>query len=155
MALSRWSFSDHYIYDTGEGEDGLSTVEVCGFGQFVASDILENYKRIENKAKRTGYGFFSRLELRAYLTLWAKLNAGSLHYKDATFLINTLRLYGYIKEYLKDPYAELSSLKEIDTICYSLKGMLEYFEFKLFPKSYARKQALCIVEAKRFRKEIK
>lgn len=56
MALSRWSFSDHYIFDVGKDDNEISCVEVCGFGQFNASEILNDYSYIENKAKDRGYG---------------------------------------------------------------------------------------------------
>lgn len=154
MALSRWSFSDHYIYDTGDSENGLPEITVCGFGQFEISDILNNYVNIENKAKEQGYGLFSRLELRAYLTLWARLENRSLAYKDAAVLINILRMMGHIRMYVREPIPD-TNLKDIDSIQYYFKTIIEYIEFKLFPEYHAFKESNRLLEVEKWRRERK
>lgn len=147
MALARWSFSDHYIYDISDEE-----IEVCMFGQFTVSDILNNYVDIENKAKQHEYGLFSRLELRAYLTLWAKLKNKSLNYKDATVMINILRMLGHVRMYIREPLPD-SNLKDIDTIQHYLKTIIEYVEFRLFPEYHAYKYANRQLELDKFRRQ--
>ncbi len=154
MALSRWSFSDHYIFDVGKDDNEISCVEVCGFGQFNASEILNDYSYIGNKAKDRGYGFFSRLELWAYLTLWAKLSEKQIKYKDATVLINLLRMYGHVKEYAREPFQE-GYMTDIDCIRSYLNQIIDYIEFRLFPEYHAYKTASSMLELDRWRKERK
>jgi hypothetical protein len=154
MALCRWSFSDHYIFDVGKDDNEISYVEVCGFGQFNSSQILNDYNSIEEKAKENSYGFFSRLELWAYLTLWAKLSEKQIKYKDATVLINLLRMYGHVKKYVQEPFQE-GPMGDMDCIRSYLNYIIDYIEFRLFPEWHACKTSNRMLELDRWRKERK
>lgn len=101
MSLVRWSTSCWYIY---EPCGTAWTLKVCLFGQFNVVDILRNYSKIESKAKKDGYSFFQRLELRAYLKLWALWRMKKVTYKQYVKLLNIIRDYGHTKRYIEDPW---------------------------------------------------
>jgi hypothetical protein len=84
-----------------------------------------------------GYGIFSRIELRLYLTLWAKLESRKIESDVANVLINLLRLAGHIRWYVYDP-----STDELRTIIRYLKSPIEFLEKKLFPVYYKKKAEL-------------
>jgi hypothetical protein len=104
MALSRWSHSDHYIYDCGENEAGEGMLCVCQLGHFTVGQILDRYKDIDRKAKDDGHGFFSRLELRLYLQSWADFQVGDISFKQYVEKLTLLRRYGIVMTYAKRPW---------------------------------------------------
>jgi len=104
MALSRWSHSDHYIYEIGENENGEEMLQVCLFGYFTAKQILTDYDSIEKRAKNDGYGIFSRLELRAYLVSWAQFQYNRIERKTYVNRLKWLRRFGAIRAYTQDPW---------------------------------------------------
>lgn len=99
MALCRWSSSAWYIFDVSN-----RTIEVCLFGQFSIVDILRRYSEIEEQAKSEGYSFLERLELRAYLKLWALFKMKKLTYKQYSKGLNFLRTTRKVEQYLKNPW---------------------------------------------------
>ena len=96
MALSRWSHSEHYIYVCDKDR-----LQVSLFGHFTSYSILNRYAVIDRRAIREGYGFFSRLELCLYLTVWAKAQKGLLTWEQQYFMINLLRNVGHLIFYVK------------------------------------------------------
>lgn len=96
MALSRWSHSEHYIYVCDEDR-----VQVCMFGHFTSNSILNRYSVIDRRAKKEGYGLFSRLELFLYLKAWAKFEQHLITYDQYLFRINLLRNIGHILFYIQ------------------------------------------------------
>lgn len=102
MSLVRWSTSAWYIFEPCGSN---WTIEVCSFGQFSVVDILRNYSTIDKKAKVDGYyTLMDRLELRAYLKLWAFWKMKKLSFKQYVKGLNALRSYGHIKCYVNDPW---------------------------------------------------
>lgn len=104
MALSRWSHSDHYIYDCGKNEDGEEALQICLFGKFSVSQILQQYNLVETRAKLDGYGFFSRLELKLYLKSWALFQTSQISRKEHVSHLMWLRRYGIVCRYTQDPW---------------------------------------------------
>lgn len=96
MALSRWSHSHHYIYEIDDDR-----VQVCLFGHFTSYSILNRYAVIDRRASREGYGFFSRVELCLYLTIWAKTQRNLISWEQQYFMINLLRNLGHLNYYIK------------------------------------------------------
>lgn len=106
MALSRWSHSHHYIYEPcGSGDDGEERcLQVCLFGHFPVSTILNSYEVIEARAKDDGYDFISRLELKLYLKSWALFVTKHIDIKKHVRHLEILRAYGIVKRYVQDPW---------------------------------------------------
>jgi hypothetical protein len=142
MALSRWSHSDWYIYDAGDNEEGQPEICICTIGNFTVEDV-NHWKGIESRVIADGYGYLSRIELRLYLTLWAKLESRKIERDAATFRINLLRLAGHIRSYVDEP-----SNQQLSTILYYLSSISTFLESKLFPVYYNHKLALQRKEAK-------
>jgi hypothetical protein len=136
MALSRWSYSDWYIYDAGDNEEGQPEICICTIGNFTVEDV-NHWKGIESKVIADGYGYLSRIELRLYLTLWAKLESRKIERDAATFRINLLRLAGHIRYYVNYPNQDT-----LRTILRYLEKPIGYLESKLFPVYYNRKAVL-------------
>ncbi len=99
MALSRWSHSAFYIYESSDGE-----LQICLFGHYTLKEINEEYCKIEQKAKEQECTFLERLELRAYLKLWAKFMDGKIEFPKYIKILNWLRAYGFVKSYVESPY---------------------------------------------------
>lgn len=137
MALSRWSYSDWYIYDCGENENGEPEICVCTIGQYTVNEILYDYSKLSKTVSSLGYGIISRIELRAYLTLWAKLESRKIEHDLASALINLLRLAGHIRWYVHEP-----STDELRTIIRYMEKPIRFLEKKLFPVYYGRKETL-------------
>ena len=137
MALSRWSHSDWYIYDCGDSELGEPEICVCTIGTYTLSEILYDYSKLSKKVSSLGYGILSRIELRLYLTLWAKLESRKIEHDLASALINLLRLAGHIRWYVYEP-----STEELSTILRYCERISRYCESKLFPVYYGRKETL-------------
>jgi len=142
MALSRWSHSDWYIYDAGDNEEGQPEICICTIGNFTVEDV-NHWKGIESRVIAYGYGVLSRIELRLYLTLWAKLESRKIEHYTASTLINLLRLAGHIRWYAHEP-----SNQQLSTILYYLSSISTFLESKLFPVYYNHKLALQQKEAK-------
>lgn len=102
MTLCRWSTSAWYIYKPC-GTNRF-TIEVCLFGQVTVPEIIRNYDFINKKAKLEGYSFFERLELRAYLKLWAYFKMKKLSFKTYVKGLEVLRGLRQIQYYIQNPY---------------------------------------------------
>ena len=104
MALSRWSHSDHYIYEPVGGE---GTLCIQFLGHFTIDEILKWDGVMKPAIKERNYsnGFFSDLELKLYLTDWAKWQKNLMTRRVYLNRLQTLRLYGVIKRYLDDPWS--------------------------------------------------
>jgi hypothetical protein len=101
MSLCRWSNSCWYIY---EPVGSSYVLEVCGFGYFGTPQILRDFSSINKKAKKEGYTYLERMELRGYLQLWALWKMKKLSRKTYVRLLNCLRTYSEAKQYILDPY---------------------------------------------------
>jgi len=103
MALSRWSHSDHYIYEPVGYE---RTLHVQFLGNFTIEEILK-WEPVEKAIVERDYssGFLSDLELKIYLTDWAKMVSGKMARSRYLDRLQTLRLYGIIKRYIEDPWS--------------------------------------------------
>jgi hypothetical protein len=101
MSLCRWSTSAWYIYEPCGSRWML---EICTFRQVSVVDILRRYSEIEAQAKSEGYGILDRLELRAYLKLWAFWRMKKLTFNRYVRLLNYIRSYGHIRCYVNDPW---------------------------------------------------
>jgi hypothetical protein len=82
------------------------------------------------------------------------LSEKQIKYKDATVLINLLRMYGHVKEYAREPFQE-GYMTDIDCIRSYLNQIIDYIEFRLFPEYHAYKTASSMLELDRWRKERK
>lgn len=116
MALSRWSHSAHYIYEVDAG-----VLQVCLFGNFTVSEILNNYKPINERAKNEGYTFLERLELKLYLKSWALFMTNEIDSQRYIKILKRLRLYGKIMYYAKSPWSYKEIPKELQIApCFSM-----------------------------------
>lgn len=103
MALCRWSSSAWYIYEPC-GSNSY-TIRVEFFGNFTVPEIIRDYNHINRYAKDKGYGIIDRLELRAYLKLWAYSRMRKLSWKAYVRGLETLRGLRQLQYYVQDPYS--------------------------------------------------
>lgn len=104
MALSRWSHSDHYIYEPVGGDKEL---HITFLGTFSAYDILYNWHKIEKAIEESEYSFYSFLskqEFKWYLISWSQWQLGMMDIKKYLKILNALRLWGVLKCYVDDPW---------------------------------------------------
>ena len=105
MALSRFSHSDHYIYEPVGGDKEL---HVTFLGTFSASDILHNWDKLEVAFVENDYSFYtflSKFELKCYMVNWAKWQLGYMNVKKFNKILLYLRMWGIVRCYIDDPWS--------------------------------------------------
>lgn len=104
MALSRWSHSDHYIYEPVGGDQELC---IQFLGHFTAKEMLYEWDKLEKAfidREYSFYSFLSKLELKWYLVSWSQWQLGFMDRKKYLRILNNLRLWGMLRRYIDDPW---------------------------------------------------
>ena len=107
-----WSYSRHYVFTIGQKEK--ETANIFLLGGFTADQVLNEYPRIDQKAKINGCGIFSRLELKICLLSWAKHVKGNLNYETHNRHVLWLKRYNVALNYIKNPW--LVDLRGMDSV---------------------------------------
>lgn len=93
MALSRWSHSRWYIYETSD-----ESIQICGDGHFSLEDLVSNFnKSIESLTMNES--LYDSKELYCYLRLWVDVNLERISTQEYNKKINFLRRKGELRFY--------------------------------------------------------
>jgi len=100
MALTRWSHSRWYIYESGD-----KSLSICMDGHVCLEDLNKDFdQEIEKIANDCSD--YDKLELKAYLKAWQDFGNGKFSKKEYNQKIKTLRKNSYRKSYLETGHLE-------------------------------------------------
>lgn len=125
MSLSRWSHSNHYIYVVDKDR-----LQVLLFGHFTSYTILNRYRVIDRSARREDMSLYDRLELYAYLIIWAKAERKQIDWDIANKLIKVLRNIGRLRHYVKGYTEDMPEFEVLFPIKYTDEEIELYFPCK-------------------------
>lgn len=108
MALSRWSHSRWYIYESGDDQ-----LTICMDGSTTLKELNDNFEEVLNRISAESSPF-EKAELKFYLKSWQDFGNNKIDKENYNNRIKKIRAYSYRKSYLEN--GDKTYIDELKTI---------------------------------------